>query len=215
LSSGRPTGAERSGGAPCGAGHSRQSRGFLHVHNYRRPLTARAGRTRLYAGQRGAHAVWNGPARGPRTRRGRSTGQGLPSSGLSEPGFGSAAALHSPAPRGLAARAGRTRLCAGQRGAHAVRNGPACCRRARRERSAGQGTAVAVPVRPGIFGLMRPNGIASPPPPGAGGKGGAHRSMCGAGWRWDGVCRPAGGPRARRERNIGAGDRHIVCRGRG
>ena len=49
------------------------------------------------------------------------------------------------------------------------------------------------PVRAGILGLLRPNGIASPPPPGAGSKGGARRSMCGTGRGWDGICRPAGG----------------------
>ena len=102
---------------------------------------------------------------------------------------------HSPSRGGLAARAGAPEHMQGREGRMWCGIGRPAGRE--RGRSALQGSRAGdrrrCPVRAGILGLLRPNGIASPPPPGAGSKGGARRSMCGAGRGWDGICRPAGG----------------------
>ena len=98
--------------------------------------------------------LWCGRA-GPRAARaaGVLCGAGIAipcaSPRLSEPVFWvpRQIAFARPLPPGLAARAGRARAYAGQRGAYMMWCVPACGRRARRGALQGQGTAVAVPVR--------------------------------------------------------------------
>jgi len=103
---------------------------------------------------------------------------------LSEPGFWSAALCIRPPGGGLAARAGRTRLYAGQRGAHAVWNGPARCRRARRERSTGQGDrrCCSRPTRDFWTHTSQRHCISAPSPPGLAARAGAAPGVCGAEW---------------------------------
>ena len=141
----------RSGGALQGrdchpvANHRLSEPGFWSAAALHSPaprgLAARAGRTRLYAGQRGAHTVWNGPARRPRTRRGRSTGQGLPSraptTGCQNRDFGPRQLCIRPPPGGwrqgrgapdyMQGREGRIR-CGTGRCAEGERGGSALCR---------------------------------------------------------------------------------------
>ena len=127
-------------------------------------------------------------------------GQGLPAipcagPRLSEPGFRSAAA-RIPRPGGdwRQGRGAPEHMRGRERRIWCGMGRPAGRERGRSALQASRaGDRRRCPVRAGILGLLRPNGIASPPPPGAGSKGGARRSMCGAGRGWDGICRPAGG----------------------
>ena len=119
---------------------------------------------------------------------------------------------HSPSRGGLAARAGRTRAYAGQRGACVVWNGSAGGPRARQERSTGQQGRgpPSLSRQSGNFGTSasQRHCISAAPGGWQQGRGAPEhvRGREGMGWYMQ-----AG----RRERKSGAGDRHILCRGRG
>ena len=72
MSSGRPTGAERSGGAPWGQGTAGNPGISCMSTTPAAPWAGGRAAPRAYAGQRGAYMVWS-------TRRERRAGQGLPS----------------------------------------------------------------------------------------------------------------------------------------
>ena len=175
-------------GRSMGAGHSRQSRDFLHVHNSRRPLGWRAGRTPGICGaERGVYGVEHAAG----TQSGAGIAIPCANPHLSEPGFWSASAC-IPRPGGGGGwrhDLGRTPgMCGAERGGYGV-EGPAGGRRARRERPRGQRAALSCAgprlSEPGFGGAGR---FAFARGPGAGGKGGAHPGyICGTARGGEGV----------------------------
>ena len=172
-------------GTCAGAGRGRQGGNMCGKAGRRgcveggapRGLAARAGRTRLYAGQGEAYAVWNGPARRPRTRRERSTGQGVPSraptTGCQNRDFGPRhSAFARPGGAGGKGRAHPT-ICGAERGAYGVeRAGPLQASAAGALYRAG-GPPLLFPSDPGFLDSYVPTALhLRPPPPGAGGEGG-------------------------------------------
>ena len=173
MSSGRPIGAERRGRS--GAGHSRQSRDFLHVHNSRRPLGWRASRTPgTYGAERGVCGVEH--AAGALCRAGIAIP--WPTIGCQNRDFGPRQLCIRPPPGGwrqgqgapvcMRGREGRIR-CGTGRPAGRARGGGALqgrdCHPVRQPQA----------VRTGI--LVR-GSSAFARPPGVGGKGGAHPTIC-------------------------------------
>ena len=122
MSSGRPTGAERSGGAPWGQGTAGNPGISCMSTTPAAPWAGGRAAPRAYAGQRGAYMVWS-------TRRERRAGQGLPSRAPTHTcqnrDFGPRQ-LAFPVPGGGGAGGttwGAPRACAGQRGEDMVWKG--------------------------------------------------------------------------------------------